>query len=63
MKCIECTKLEAVATYPEKVASWIARHLFADSLKDEVNAAYLRGFEQGYKLGREHQREFNAKIL
>lgn len=47
-KCKSCRVNEGLDTIPEKIASWIVRHVFPKTLKDETNASRLQGFEQGY---------------
>lgn len=43
----------------ERLASWLANRIFTETMKDERADAYMRGFSQGYGLGRKHERDLN----
>jgi hypothetical protein len=56
-KCSECRQNEGLDTWKEKLATWLAWHIFPKTIKDERIGANTTGFTDGYKMGREHERE------
>jgi len=58
-KCADCRKNEAIDTNWERLVSWFMWHIFPKHIKDERNSAYSMGLEDGYRLGRKHERELS----
>ncbi len=59
-KCSECRQNEGLDTWKDKLASWLAWHLFPKTLKDERAGANTQGFTDGYNIGRKHEREIKS---
>lgn len=57
MKCESCRKQDALETLPEKIARWVVKHIFPNTLKDEISGAQLKGFDIGYELSGKHGQE------
>lgn len=62
MLCKDCRKLEALETYPEKISSWAVTHLFPKTLKDQLNAERLKGFQEGYAQSNKHGITFSKML-
>ena len=58
-KCISCRRNEAVFTRWERIRGWLFVRLFPEDYKDCQTNARLEGWAEGYKKGREMEREHN----
>jgi hypothetical protein len=56
MKCTKCYEAEAAVSWWDKVKSFFAFRLFGEFVSDEKASSFTKGFGDGYKSGREHER-------
>lgn len=48
-------------TWREKIASWLAWHLFPRTINDEKSESNTRGFVDGYSMGIGHGKELRQQ--